>query len=201
MALWVPASQVPGLMAASADTTVRGAESDDQADLRARSRRLWAGVAAMVLLGLIAGVAGWKWAQTKSKGRLDTQVAKARTLTDDGGRLKARLGPVEQLLEDAWSAVRVGQLERAARLLEEYVASPLASQANLAKVLLRDIKLAGSVTEAAHSRAKTYVMTRSKTISKTEWTRWSPPSRPRSSDRFTRGRFFNRFARRTTVAR
>ena len=114
---------------------------------RTRSDALWAGVTATVLLGLIAA-AGWKWARTESTDPRDTRVARARALTDTGARLKTGLGPVEQLLEDARSAVRVDQLDRATRLLEQYLASPSAGEGDAAKGLLNAIKLARSVPEA-----------------------------------------------------
>ena len=145
MALWIQASQVPGLMAASADTRV---PEPSLWTMLLRARALWAGVAATVLLGLIAA-AGWKWTHTESTDRFNTRISRAQALTENGGRLKAGLGPVEQLLEDARSAVRVDQLDRATRLLEQYLASPVAEQGDAAKVLLRDINRVGSVLEAA----------------------------------------------------
>ena len=149
MALWVPASQVPGLMAELGDGNSQELGFHGKLRSRARSRVLWVGVAAMVLIGLIAGAVGWKWAKTESREQADARVARARALSDKGRQLKGRLGPVEQLLDDARTAVRVEQLERATRLLDQYLASPGAEQVDAAKLLLREIKRATSVADAA----------------------------------------------------
>ena len=57
----------------------------------------------------------------------------------NGTGLKAPSGPVEHLLDDALTAVRLEQFESATRLLNQYLASPLARQADAAKLLLREI--------------------------------------------------------------
>jgi hypothetical protein len=149
MALWVPASQVEGLLTASTVSTVQEPGPRSKPRLRALSRLRSAGVAATVLLGLIAGVVGWKWARTESRARPDIRVARARALNDNGGRLKAALNPVEQVLDDAQTAMRVEQLDRATGLLDRYLASPGAEQADEARLLLHEINLVTSVAEAA----------------------------------------------------
>ena len=70
-------------------------------------------------------------------------------LTNKDRRLKVGPGPVETLFEDAQSAVRVEQFARATGLLERYLASPRAEHVEAAKLMLREIKLVTSVSEAA----------------------------------------------------
>jgi GYF domain 2 len=148
MALWVPASQVQGLMGGSADAAIQEPGLRSALRLRGRSHVLWAGAAATLLLGLIAGSVFWKWTRTQSD-RPNTRVARDRALANKGGRLKDAHNPVEQVLDDARTAVRLEQLERATRLLDQYLASLGSEQAEAAKRLLHEIKLSTSVSEAA----------------------------------------------------
>jgi GYF domain 2 len=146
MALWAPASQVRGLVEESSAIT------DEQPRLQNRlgSRVHRVGAAVIVLLGLMAAAAGWKWVHIGSRdlaGGVAKRAPGATEKTVANGGLGDRA--VEQLLEDARSAVRVEQLERATRLLEQYLASRLARQSDAAKVLLSEITLARSVSEAA----------------------------------------------------
>lgn len=146
MALWVPASQARGLVEKSSAITDGQPRFQDRPGSRVRPA-----VAAMIAMVILtAGVVGWKWVHTGLSDLADggpKRAPGANEMTGAKGRRGDRA--VEQVLEDARSAVRVEQLERAARLLEQYLASPLAVQADAAKVLLREIKLAGSIREAA----------------------------------------------------
>jgi GYF domain 2 len=146
MALWAPACQVRGLMEESAPESDLRPSFQDRLGLRLRRP----GAAVMVLLVLMAGVAGVKWVHTGSRDLADGGAKRAPRATEkiaaNGG---AGNTAVEQLLDDARSAVRVEQLERATRLLEQYLASPLAKRVDLAKLLLREIKLVTSAPEAA----------------------------------------------------
>jgi hypothetical protein len=56
---------------------------------------------------------------------------------------------VERLLDDARTAVRLQQLERATRLLTQFLANAHPGQADVAKLLLREISLATSASDAA----------------------------------------------------
>jgi GYF domain 2 len=147
MALWVPASQVQGLIADVVDTAAQDRRTRSMACLR--SPVLLAAIGAMVLLGLITGAVGWKWAQTGLRDQRDTGAATARAVTEKGRRPKAGVGAVEQLLDDARTAVRVEQLGTATRHLDQYLTSAGAEQVDAAKLLRREIEQATSVAEAA----------------------------------------------------
>jgi hypothetical protein len=150
MALWVPASQVRGLLAESSSAGRDAPRPENGRGLPVRPRAIWAGVAALALL---VAVVGWTWKRTKSNDLANSGRGRTSPVTQNStanrNRLKPPSGPVEQLLDDAFSAVRVEQLERAARLLNQYLASPLAKQADAANLLLREIKLATSAVDAA----------------------------------------------------
>jgi hypothetical protein len=150
MARWVPASQVRGLLAESSPATPEEPRVESGPGLQVRPRAIWAGVAALVLL---AAVVGWNWRRSGSQDFAHRGRGQASPVTRnssvDGNGLKPPSGPVEHLLDDAVSAVRVEKLDRATRLLGEYLASPLAKQADAAKLLSGEIKLATSAAGAA----------------------------------------------------
>jgi GYF domain 2 len=150
MALWVPASQVRGLLEEAIPTA---ASSQSSLSSPARLRTVWACVAVMSLLGLVAAVVGWNWKRTASNDLADKARRRAALAAVNssvrGNALQAQSGPAEQLLDDAFSAVRLEQLDRATRLLGQYLTSPLAKQVDAAKLLLAEIKLATSPVDAA----------------------------------------------------
>jgi GYF domain 2 len=153
MALWLSASQVRGLVGESSPTSEGEPRFRSARGLAVRLRAIWAIVAAMALLGLSSVVVVWNWQGTESKDPANSDRGRTLLVTENssvnGKELKAPSGPVEQLLDDAFSAVRVEQLDRATRVLDQYLASPLAKQADAAKLLLREIKLATSAADAA----------------------------------------------------
>jgi hypothetical protein len=117
--------------------------------LRSRSGTFRVGLATIVLLGLIAGTLCWKWVGTEPRGRPDPGIANSRDLSQNGEGLKNSFPGIERLLDDARTPVRLEQLERATRLLTQYLANAHAGQADVAKLLLREIALAGSASDAA----------------------------------------------------
>ena len=78
MALWIPAARVPGLLACPGDRAVQKPGFLSKLSLQARSRAVRAAAAVVVLLGLFTGAFAWRWAQSKSKDRLDTGVGAPR---------------------------------------------------------------------------------------------------------------------------
>ncbi len=149
MALWVRASQVPGLLDELFPTTIRAARFRETFALLNRPRVLWAGVAVTFLLGLITAAVGWNRARTESRDQPNAGVTRTGVVNEKGDRLKGGLPEVERLLDDAQTAVRVEQLDRATRLLNQYLASSVTKQFEAAKLLLREIKQAVSGAEAA----------------------------------------------------
>jgi GYF domain 2 len=149
MALWVPASRIQGLTNELVDPKV----SDPSVRVRIRHsahpgvRR--GALVVLALLVLLAGAVAWKWAAIGSSERPVTDAGGSRSSTEKGGTARDDLGGVEPLFVEARTAVRLEQFERATRTLNQYLASPLARQADAAKVLLREIALATSASEAA----------------------------------------------------
>jgi hypothetical protein len=150
MAMWVPAARVRGLLDEPTHAEVREARFSDRfASSFRHSRAVSAGVVAMILFGLIAAVVGWSRLGTEPTDRGKPGVTRGRALTENGGIQDGAVGPVEHLLDDARTDLRLEQLDRAKRSLDQYLASSLATQPEAAKRMLREINLVRSAAEAA----------------------------------------------------
>ena len=153
MASWVAASQVAGLFGTSSPLTARKTPSQGVFSSPGRRRILWAGVAIITLLGSIAAVAGWKWARTESRNPTASELARARVApalsNGKAGPTKAGAGETERLLDEAITDVCDGRIDRATRLLDQYLASPSSSHSEAARLLRREIELATSTARAA----------------------------------------------------
>ena len=149
MALWVPAGQVSGLIDKPVGEAITDPSRWSSVWFSGRPAVRRASLAAVVLLVLLAAVGAWKWAAMGTSKRSATGAGDSPHASDKYGPVKDKLGGVEPLLAEARTAVRLQQFERAIRTLNQYLASPQARQVDAAKVLLREITLATSASEAA----------------------------------------------------
>jgi len=147
MTTWVPASQVAALWESSSPIPVRKTRAHGKIGLQNRPRVLWTGAAILILLGLVASAAAWKWARTESRGVL--AVGARRPTLEKAGSAKPGPGDTERELDDVLAAVAAGQLDRATRLLDQYLSSPSAKQVGAARLLQREIEMASSTSAAA----------------------------------------------------
>jgi GYF domain 2 len=147
MAAWVPASQVAGLFETSRRRSARKAGFFVTPRSRGHRRILWAAAAILVFLGLFATVAGWKWARIGSPNADPQETAREKAMR---ANVRVNGGPVNAggPLDEAMGAVRAGQLDRAARLLDQYLNSPSADQSEAARLLQREVELATSSSKA-----------------------------------------------------
>jgi hypothetical protein len=149
MAMWVSASRVPGLVEDLTAPAVGRGDDPGGSDFSVPRRVLWAGATVTVLLALSAVIVGWRGAHRGSRDEIATRAWQADALIKKKDRPKPGVAAVEQLLDDARVSVRVEQLDRARRLLDQYLADSRAVQATAAKKLLHDINNATSDSDAA----------------------------------------------------
>ncbi len=140
MALWAPASSIAGLWADSSPAPAAGA---GQGLLRlinqiAGSRIRLFGAIAGAVLSLVVLVAGWSWLTSgrSAKRALGGRKLEKPTSTDASTEGSSCSSPhVPDLLDDALSAIRVDQLDRAARLLDQFLPNAQGSRAEAARML------------------------------------------------------------------
>ncbi len=136
MPLWAAASTIAELWVGPSPAAPGGQSRWRTLGVNAGSpvRRAWLVVGGV--LGLLALIAGWYSLTSRSRGaraRLTERSENARPTDSPASDGSSAAPHVPDLLDDALSAIRLGDLERATRLLDEFIPKAGDTRALLAK--------------------------------------------------------------------